>query len=113
MNIHDLPELPASINLISQYSDLTSGLEHQIEVIARNHLLKFKESYLKPYLQKADAQIVVTIYFMKNKQEKYEGKFKFVLDHEEFYRTNDVPFKEPLDLVNHAFQHLKEYLADR
>ncbi|MDP2669584.1 MAG: hypothetical protein Q8O99_00815 [bacterium] len=113
MDSHVLPELPASINFISQYTDITSGLEQQIETIARNHLLKFQTSYLKPYLHKPDAQVIVTMYFSKNKQERYEGKFKFVFDSEEFYRTNDIPFKEPLDLVNHAFQHLKEYLADK
>lgn len=111
---HPLPELPTQINLIAKYTNITPGLEVQLETIARNHLLKFQDSYLKPYLLKPDAQVLVTINFTKNKQEKYEGRFQFVLDGKEFfYRNNDIPFKEPLDIINHAFQHLKEYLADK
>ena len=50
---------------------------------------------------------------MKNKQEKYTGTFDFVLDGTAYHRENDIPFKEPLDVVNHAFKHLKEFLAHK
>ena len=35
------------------------------------------------------------------------------MDGEEYTRNNNVPFKEPFDVVNHAFKHLKEYLANK
>ena len=46
-------------------------------------------------------------------QEKYEGTFKFELDGKEIIYHNDQPFKEPIDLINHAFKHLKETLAKK
>ena len=98
---------------MTKYENITPALEQDIETVARNHLLKFQDSYLKPFLQKEDAIISVTYTFSKNKQERYEGKFNFIMDGKDFYRTNDIPFKEPIDLINHAFKHLKEHLANK
>lgn len=106
-----LPVLPQNIRLISQYENITDVLEYDLELTARNHIIKFEESYFKKILKKDDAEISIHMHFAKNKQDKYEGKFKFIMDTEEFYWDNDVPFKEPLDVVNHAFKHLKEYLS--
>lgn len=106
-------ELPANIKLVAQYEDITSWLQDDLETIIKNHLLKYEDSYFKTYLKNPDAEILLYVSYTKNKQEKYEGKFKFVLDHEEFYRENNVPFKEPFDVVNHAFKHLKEYISSK
>ena len=108
-----LPVLPDALPLLSQYDNITPLLQEDVERTARNHLLKFQDSYFKTYLKKTDAKITTAMRFSKNKQEKYVGTFKFVLDGEEFFRSNEVPFKEPLDVVNHAFKHLKEYLANK
>jgi hypothetical protein len=108
-----LPVLPENIKLITKYDNITPALEADLETITRNQLLKYTDSYLKPYLQKTDAEIKVTCTFTKNKQEKYEGRYIFNLDGKEFPWNNDVPFKEPLDVVNHAFKHLKEFLANK
>lgn len=105
--------LPENIKLITKYENITPALEADIETITQNHLLKFQDSYLKPYLQKTDAIVMVTCTFTKNKQDLYEGKYNFDLDGKSFHRDNDVPFKEPFDVVNHAFKHLKEYLANK
>lgn len=106
-------ELPESIIFNAQFDDITPVMEEDLEKIAKEHLIKFSDSYLKPFLTKPDATITVMMRMSKNKQEKYEGKFQFLLDGETFYRNNDVPFKEPYDVVNHAFKHLKEYLANK
>ena len=71
------------------------------------------DSYLKPYFKKDDAKITLQLTFKKNKQEKFEGKFIFNLDGNEVIYSNDVPFSEPLDVVNHAFKRLKETLANK
>ena len=70
-----------------------------------------KDSYLKPFFSKEDAEMKLNIHLEKNKQDKYEGKFIFHLDGKEIIYSNDVPFKEPLDVVNHAFKRLKEGLS--
>lgn len=108
-----LPLLPEKIKLISKYENITPALEADLETLTRNQLLKYQETYLKPFLTKNDAVVKLTSTFIKNKQEKFEGKYIFNLDGKEYQRNNDVPFKEPLDVVNHAFKHLKEYLANK
>lgn len=108
-----LPLLPENIILITKYENITPALEVDLETLTRNQLIKFQESYLKPYLTKTDAVVKVTGTFQKNKQEKYEWKYLFKMDGEEYTRNNNVPFKEPFDVVSHAFKHLKEYLANK
>ena len=71
------------------------------------------KSYLKPYFTKEDAKMSLQFTFEKNKQEKFTGKFVFNLDGKEVIYSNDVPFSEPLDVVNHAFKRLKEALASK
>lgn len=101
------------ITLISQFEgDITEGLQEKLTQIAQDHIDKFSDSYFKKLLQNNDAQGRVTMHITKNKQERYEWKFHFTLDSLNYHWDNDVPFKEPLDLVNHAFKHLKEHLAD-
>lgn len=100
------------IELISQFEGgITEGLQEKLKQIAQDHIEKFSESYFKKIFNKDDAQGRISMHITLNKQERYEGKFNFSLDSRSFYRQNDVPFKEPLDLVNHAFKHLKEHLA--
>jgi hypothetical protein len=67
-----LPILPENIILITKYDNITPALEADLEEIARNQLLKYQDTYLKPFLKKTDAVIKVTGTFSKNKQEKYE-----------------------------------------
>lgn len=105
--------LPENIKLISKYENITPALEADLETLTQNQLLKYQDSYLKPFLQKADAIVTVNCTFTKNKQDKFEGKYRFNLDGKEYNRNNDVPFKEPFDVVNHAFKHLKEFLANK
>ncbi len=105
--------LPENIKLISKYENITPALEADLETLTQNQLLKYQDSYLKSFLQKADAVVTVTSTFTKNKQEKFEWKYHFNLDGKEYHRNNDVPFKEPFDVVNHAFKHLKEFLANK
>lgn len=73
------------------------------------------KSYLKPFLVKEDAVNSLNIHFEKNKKDLYEGRFEFLLDgeREKIIYTNDKPFVEPLDVVNHAFKRLKEQLAKK
>ena len=106
-------ELPENIRLISKYENITPALEADLETLTKNQLLKYQDSYLKPFLQKTDAIVTVTCTFTKNKQDKFEAKYKFNLDGKEYLWNNDVPFKEPFDVVNHAFKHLKEFLANK
>jgi len=102
------------IELVSQFvGEITEGLQTKLTKIAHDHIDKFSDSYLKKIVEKDGAKGRVSMHILKNKQDRYEGKFQFLLDDKDFYWDNDVPFKEPLDLVNHAFKHLKEHLASK
>lgn len=113
MSPADLPQLPDNIKFHAQFDNMTDKLQADLEKLAREQLIKLSGSYLKPYVSKPNAVIKVSIRVIKNKIEKYEWKFHFTLDWEDFYWDNDVPFKEPLDVVSHAFKHLKEHLANK
>lgn len=76
---------------------------------------------LKPYFKKIftnkpDAQVNVNIHIVKNKADRFEGNFSFVVDGEiiRYERSWNDSFKNPVDLVNHAFTHFKrEVTGDR
>jgi len=113
MPISSAPELPENFKLITKYENITPVLEADLETLTKNNLLKYQDTYLKPFLKKPDAVILVSCTFSKNKQDKYEARYNFNLDGKDYHRNNDVPFKEPFDVVNHAFKHLKEFLANK
>ncbi len=102
------------IELVSQFEGtITTWLQEQLRKIANDHIDKFSDSYLKKIFDKDGAQWRISMHILKNKQDKYEGKFQFLLDNNDFYWNNEQPYKEPIDLVNHAFKHLKEHLASK
>lgn len=103
----------AKVDLSTQFVDMTDLLQEDIKKIAHEQIGKLTNSYFKSILQKPDAQIRLRLYMAKNKQGKFEGKFNAELDGDQFYRDTDVPFKEPFDVVSHAFKHLKEHLAKK
>ncbi len=92
--------------------DMTELLQADLLELAHQKIENLEESYFKKILKKEDAEILIQIKMEKNHEWRYEGKFNFKLDWEEYYYHNDVPFVEPLDVVSHAFKHLKEQLAD-
>lgn len=96
-----------------RFMNITEWLQETILNICNEHITKMSDSYLKPYFDKTDANIGLQLTFEKNKQEKFEGKFIFNLDGTEVIYSNDVPFVEALDVVNHAFKRLKESLANK
>ena len=91
---------------------MTEGLQEDLLALAHDKIEHMSESYFKKVLNKEDAEIMISMTIEKNHDEKYEGKFHFKLDGNEYHYHNDVPFSEPLDVVSHAFKHLKEQLAD-
>lgn len=101
------------MHITHQFRNITTWLQESILNICNEHINNMSDSYLKSYLKKEDAVLSLHMTFEKNKQEKYEGRFLFNLDGEEVIYSNDVPFVEPLDVVNHAFKRLKEYLAKK
>lgn len=96
-----------------QFVNITEGLEKDLLNRVDNYLENWSDTYLRRFFTKQDAEIRVVVHMEKNKQEKYDATISFYLDsHTPILYHNEVPFKEPIDLINHAFLHLKEYLAE-
>lgn len=99
-----------NFQLKAEYVWLTDALQTDLDAIAQWHIEKLKGNYLKKY-DWTDAEVFFHLRVEKTKKDKYECKFNVNINWEQFYWDTDVPFKEPFDVVNHAFKHLKEHLA--
>lgn len=73
-----------------------------------------EQPLLKPYFNKIftnkpDAEITASVHVTKNKSDRFEGVFSFVVDGHpiRYERTWSDSFKSAVDLVNHAFMHFK------
>lgn len=102
-----------NIKIHYNFENLTPGLESDIEALVVDNLQNKMDAYLNKVLSKKDSEGLIDIRITKNKQEKYEGSFEFVLDGIKYMYQNNSPFRDVIDLVNHAFDHLKETLADK
>jgi DNA-binding transcriptional regulator YbjK len=99
------------IKINYRFSDITELLQEHIKQLVNKNISQKLDRYLEKILSKEDAEVIIDIDIKKNKQNRYEGSFRFDLDGQIFVYKNDVPFKNIDDLVNHAFKHLKEYLS--
>ncbi len=76
---------------------------------------------LKPYFKKIftnkpEAEVSVGVNVVKNKSDRFDGIFTFVVDWQpiRYERKWSDSFKNRTDLVNHAFNHFKrEVTGDR
>lgn len=100
-----------NINIKYQFNNLTPALEDDIKELVEFNITGKVDSYLKKILKKEDAVINIEITITKNKKERYEWIFMFHLDHMDFRYERD--FRNPDDLVNHAFDRLKDFLSDK
>lgn len=105
--------LPHHFELRSEYVWLTDALKEDLDKEALKRINNWQDSYLKKYVDKADAEVRFHMRVEKVKGERYECKFHANLDGELFDWSNDQPFQKPDDVVNHAFKHLKEHLASK
>ncbi len=102
------------IKINYRFVDITDILAEDIKKLVEKNLTGKLDRYLKSILDnKEDAEIIIDISIKKNKQWKYEWSFRFDIDGKLIVYHNDVPFKNINDLVNHAFDHLKQSLSDK
>lgn len=91
---------------------IDSSAEYDREVIHRLVDTAFGkvDSYLKKYENKDDATVRIEFFVKKNSDDSFHGKLHANIDGQIiiFDREN---FRKLDDLINHAFQHLKEQLA--
>ncbi len=105
--------LSQRIKVNYKFDNITEALQEDIKKLVEKNINQKLDRYLKKILTKEDAEIIIDIAIKKNKQWKYEWSFRFDLDWKMFIYKNDVPFKNINDLVNHAFDHLKQSLSKK
>ncbi len=108
-----MTEINENIKINYKFSWLTEVLEWDIKDLIKKNINWKLDRYLQKILSKNDAEVHLDVDLGKNKQEKYEWSFRFLLDWKSYIYKNDVPFKNITDLVNHAFDHLKRELSDK
>lgn len=91
--------------------DVTPALEEDIKSLVQDNINGKMDNYFKKVFKKDDAEILIDISIKKNKKEKYDWDFRFHLDNKDYNYSRE--YINPLDLVNHAFDHLKEELSDK
>ncbi|MFA6080527.1 MAG: hypothetical protein WC753_03565 [Candidatus Gracilibacteria bacterium] len=91
---------------------IDDSVEHDREVIHRlvGMAMGKVDSYLKKYENKPDAIARIEFFVKKNSDDSFHGKLHANIDGQIilFDREN---FRKLDDLINHAFQHLKEQLS--
>ena len=68
------------MHITHHFVNVTEGLQETILNICNEHITKMSTSYLKPFMKKENAENELVMHFEKNKQDKYEGRFEFLLD---------------------------------
>jgi hypothetical protein len=95
---------------IKKYVDLNLYVNPE----ARNPLLK--PYFKKIFTNKPEAEVSVNIHIAKNKLDRFDGVFTFMVDGHpiRYERQGSDSFRSPSDLVNHAFAHFKlEVIGER
>ena len=94
------------------FQGVEPAVQEKIKKLVQMNIDGKLDSYLKKiYKHKEDAEVRIEYKLVWNKQKKYECSFLFDFDGETFMYKSKVAFKFPEDLVNHAFEHFKEYLS--
>ncbi len=94
------------------FHDVPLDQQEIIKTVVQQNLDGKMDSYLKKiYDNKENAEVRIEYKVSQNKTGKFESSFLFHFDGQQFLYNNKTAFKYPEDLVNHAFQHFKEYLS--
>lgn len=92
---------------------MSKDKEEIVKDLVQKNLEGKMDSYFKKIeAKKGSAEIRIDYKITENKKGKYEWSFNFVLDGKILLYTNKVAFKLMEDVVNHAFKHFKESLAN-
>jgi hypothetical protein len=99
------------------FDDISEQLQESIKKYVNLNLYvnpDVDQPLLKPYFKKIftnkpDAEISANVHMGKNKSDRFDGMFSFTVDWHpiRYERVWSESFKNPVDLVNHAFIHFK------
>ncbi len=107
-----------NIDIHYYFERVTKPVEESIRQYVQENVNTKMDTYFKKALSHDDARITLRINIERHKDddERYDGTFLFTLDgkaYPPYKREGDRAFENVHDLVNHAFDHLKEQLASQ
>jgi acetone carboxylase gamma subunit len=100
-----------TVRIHEKFYNVEGYKQEKIRDLVQKNLDGKMDSYLKSITKKKDAEILLDYAVEKNKRNKYEAKFRLLLDGKHYFYSPKNPFKFEEDLVNHAFDHFKLALA--
>ncbi len=105
------------VHVSYQFEGIQEPLQESIRKYAELNLYvnpDVDKPLLKPYFKKIftnkpDAEVQVQVHVAKNKSDRFDWVFMFTVDGQvtRYERTWSDSFRNPTDLVNHAFTHFK------
>lgn len=113
-----------SVQIVYHFDGILEPLQESMKQYVNLNLYVNPEvstPLLKPYFKKIftnkpDAEVSVSVNVSKNKLDRFDGIFTFVVDGQaiRYERQGNESFKSPIDLINHAFAHFKrEVIGER
>ena len=95
-----------------QFGEITDALKEDLKSLVEKNLQEKMSAYLAPIFEKEGAEIHLEYKIDKTANSLYSGIFSMAIDGQTLrYERED--FVKPDDLVNHAFDHFKESLAQK
>lgn len=109
-----------NIDVKYYFKEVNDLVEESIKQYVEDNVNTKMDAYFKKILSRDDARISMQINIAKHGKgqhktdDRYDGTFLFTVDGKDYppyKRDGDRAFENVRDLVNHAFDHLKEQLA--
>lgn len=100
-----------TVRITEKFYNVESYKQLNIKDLVQKNLDGKMDSYLKSVLKKKDAEIFLDYKVEKNKKNRYEAKFRLLIDGKLYLYMPPTPFKFEKDLINHAFDHFKLALS--
>ena len=111
----------SQVHVTYHFDDISEQLQESIKKYVNLNLYvnpDVDQPLLKPYfkkifINKPEAEISTHVHVAKNKADRFEWMFTFVVDGQpvRYERVGSESFKNPVDLVNHAFNHFKREIT--
>lgn len=100
------------VKITPRFVDVDPIIQAEVQKIVDKNLAHKMHSYLRQFVDSnPDVEIVLYYDFQQNKKGKYDGSFRLNVNGQDYnYHRED--FTDPVDLVNHAFDHFKLHLSD-
>lgn len=100
-----------NIDVQYHFKGKTDLVEESIKSYVEENVDKKMDAYFKKVFINEDARINIKVSIERHDDGRYDGTFLFVLDGKDYSPYKRERFGDVHDLVNHAFDHLKEQIA--